>query len=81
MGREAVAADAAGTSFYEIFLAKIKDACGDEGRSRAELDELFDKQGVKKAQLDVWLGKAVDGKKMGKTRKAGRIRYRWTASR
>ncbi len=71
-------------SFYEIFLVKIKDICGGEAKSRAELDELFDKQGLAKTQLDAWLKKAVDENKVEKTRKpiekARGVRYRWAAS-
>jgi hypothetical protein len=60
------------TGFYDLFLAKAQSLCNDSQRTPDELVEAMD---LNKAQLNIWLKKAVDDKKLKKLSKP--VRYQW----
>jgi hypothetical protein len=63
------------THFYDLFLAKTQSLCNDSPRAPDELMEAMD---LNKTQLNIWLKRAVDDKKLKKLSKP--VRYQWVAN-
>lgn len=61
-----------GISFYEFFLEKVKNICGNSWRTKDELEKELD---LCNTQLNAWLNQAVSEKKLKK--KTRPVSYRW----
>lgn len=58
--------------FYDLFLAKVRALCADSPKTTDELVEILQ---LNKAQLNTWLKRAVDEKKIKKLSRP--VRYQW----
>jgi len=65
--------DVSSIGFYEFFLLKMRMLADGDPKT---VDDLVDELGVSKAQLNVWLKKAVLDKKVTKLNKP--VRYEWS---
>ena len=63
---------ASGASLYDVFLSKLEAECA---RQALTLDEIAERLGLQKAQLNIWLKQAVTEKKLRKLTQP--VRYEW----
>jgi hypothetical protein len=59
--------------FYDLFLMKVERLCADHPREEEELANVLD---VNKAQLKVWLGRAVAEEKLSRSKRPARYEWR-----
>lgn len=61
--------------FYDLFLAKAQALCSDSPKTTDELVEVLE---LNKTQLNIWLKRAVEEKKLKKLTKP--VRYQWIST-